>query len=145
MRKLGVETFSIHLIENFPCNSEEELERYEFHHIGEVENPEKNLFNVELEYGKRSDEIIEKARLARWSDEQRSKHSQDLTGVKNSRFSGGYITHYEKNRKYRAFVCRQSKSFSYGGPKCKRSQEEAFQLAEEWRVKEVERLTNSRS
>jgi hypothetical protein len=44
MRTFNPDKFSIVLIENFPCNSEEELERCEFKHIGEIENLEINLF-----------------------------------------------------------------------------------------------------
>jgi hypothetical protein len=141
MRNLGPETFNIHLIENFPCNSEEELERFEFHHSSEVENPEKNLFNSDLVYGKRSSETIEKVKLA-WTEEKRLEQSQAQTGVKNSRFSGGCVIHYEKDRIYRAAVCGNKKSFGYGS-KSNRSQDQAKQLAEEWRVKEVAKLTNS--
>jgi hypothetical protein len=72
-----------------------------------------------------------------WTEEKR----QERSGTNHPQFSGGCVIHYEKERRYIAKVCRQSKSFGYGS-RSKRSQEEALRQAEEWRVKEVAKLTN---
>jgi hypothetical protein len=49
------------------------------------------------------------------------------------------VSHCPKKKTYNAKVCRQQKSFGYGS---NRSQEEAKQLAEEWRVAELAKLTS---
>jgi hypothetical protein len=52
------------------------------------------------------------------------------------------VSHCQEKKCYNAKVRVQRKSFGYG-PEFKRSQEEAKQLAEEWRVAELAKLTKS--
>jgi hypothetical protein len=152
MREVGIDSYYLEVVEDYPCNSEEELEHREYSYIEEC--PPAILLNTDLKYGERSEEAKEKIReswteerraeqsrklIASWTDERRAEQSK-VSGSKHPQFKGGCCYHDPAQKRWRVKWTPgigqkpTTRSFGYG-PKGKySSEEEARKSAEEFKA-----------